>query len=115
MTPEAWLTLAVTAFSGLCFLMWNTDGRLDWVAQIAGMLASITFLGVSVHNTSLMQAATAVRISLLRAPSATRQAAVDAVLSNSVSGAAQLALAVAMTVLFCMPPFFVHVRAAKVR
>lgn len=79
MADEAWVALGVAAMTGLCVTLWNTDGKLDWIAEYAGWLFMATFLAAIVYNFGCFVGARAAVDAVATITSAQSQAARRAV------------------------------------
>ncbi len=109
------MPLALAAFGGLCFLMWNTDGRMDWVASVCGLLASVASFAVAMHNGAVNDAYGAALKAIPDAANPIKQAVRDAITAQEFDPRVQTGLIATAGVLFLMPLFFKYARAAKVR
>lgn len=50
MSLEIWITLIVAALGGLCALLWQTNGNLDWISGALGVVVMLFAISLTCYN-----------------------------------------------------------------
>lgn len=113
MSAEAWIGLLSLPITGLCFLMWNTDGRLDWIADWAGVFAGLLFACACSYNLGVQQATDAAIPAILAIKISDPAKVVAAAQAQRLGWNVLGALAIALVVLSQLSRLFRHIREAR--
>lgn len=109
MSVEVTVTIALALITGLCVLLWNTDGSLDWLPASLGVISSSIGIGAIIWNTALEHAT----FELAPLRSASREVISTGIKSREVSTWVTVGLLLCGLLLTCMPRLFDAARQAK--
>lgn len=109
MSVEVTVTITLALITGLCILLWNTDGSIDWLPASLGCVSSLIGTGTLVWNTALEHAT----FELTPLRTAARDVISAGIKSREVPTWVTVALLLGGLLLTCMPRFFDAARRAK--
>lgn len=117
MSDEASVAIGIALFTGLCVTMWNTDGRLDWLAGVAALLLGAVLLTLFVYDYAITVAgyAAAKAVGDAGGNYIVQEAARGVIAKNQFSSKTEVIILVLQMILWPLPYLFVQIRMSRVR
>ncbi|PCG08709.1 hypothetical protein COA17_11170 [Sphingomonas ginsenosidimutans] len=111
MIGEVLIGVGLTVLGGLCFLLWNTDGSLDFLAGVIAAIAFVVAIAIFAHDLAL--AGAAADLPMLRGE--LHGAVRNQIRSREIGGLPAILLLGVAVFSCCLPPIMMVARRSRLK